>query len=340
MENRNKSEIHNLQIVRGIAAMLVVTNHLWGSVFGGVFKFNGGLGVDIFFVLSGFLMVLTQRETRGPFSFFAGRVGRIYPMYILVSLPLIIMMVEIDNPFKLLSNLFLIPTYGTLQHRLANDPAWTLVYEMIFYVMFSVSLLISRKRVTACIIVCLMLITSVAIFTFYIPPQPRFGWINIGYILGDNLLIDFGMGCVLALAYERVNITKRVNFNVFIIAVIAVMYISLMYISGARIVKFGFPALLIISLAIYSRGGNGIIYKGLYIIGNASYSIYLSHLYFALAMHNSVNIKNITSMNAEVATMAFTILCISFGIFINGTVEKPIMKYFSERKTIKKEVLA
>jgi exopolysaccharide production protein ExoZ len=335
-----KSEIHNLQIIRGIAAMMVVTNHLWGTVFGGVFKFNGGLGVDIFFVLSGFLMVFTQRETRGPLSFLFGRVGRIYPMYIIVSLPLIIMMVELDNPFKLLSNLFLLPTFGTFQHRLANDPAWTLVYEMIFYVLFSVSLTISRKRLTACVIVCFMLITSVVLFTFYFPPQPRFGWINIGYILGDNLLIDFGMGCVLALIYEKINISKRINFSLFLFAVVAVIYISLIHINGARIIKFGLPALLIIALAIYSRAGDGVIYKALHVIGDASYSIYLSHLYFALAMHNSVNIKNVSSMSAEFATVVFTLMCISFGIFINLTIEKPIMKYISDRKNARKEVLA
>ncbi|EKK7732625.1 acyltransferase, partial [Cronobacter sakazakii] len=149
-----KNELHTLQIVRGVAAMMVVTNHLWGTVFGGIFKYNGGLGVDIFFVLSGFLMVFTQKETRGPIEFLSGRIFRIYPMYILVSLPLIIMMVEVNNPFKILSNLFLIPTFGQLQHRLANDPAWTLVYEMIFYVMFSASLLISRNKVKSCLIVC------------------------------------------------------------------------------------------------------------------------------------------------------------------------------------------
>ncbi|NCH75025.1 acyltransferase family protein [Cronobacter sakazakii] len=101
-----KNELHTLQIVRGVAAMMVVTNHLWGTVFGGIFKYNGGLGVDIFFVLSGFLMVFTQKETRGPIEFLSGRIFRIYPMYILVSLPLIIMMVEVNNPFKILSNLF------------------------------------------------------------------------------------------------------------------------------------------------------------------------------------------------------------------------------------------
>lgn len=340
MENKKRSEIHNLQIIRGIAAMMVVTNHLWGTVFGGIFKFNGGIGVDIFFVLSGFLMVLTQNNARGPVSFLTGRIGRIYPMYILISLPLIIMMVELDNPFKLLSNLFLIPTYGFFQHRLANDPAWTLVYEMIFYVMFSAALVISRKRAIACMIVCFMLTASAVAFTFYIPPQPRYGWINIGYILGDNLLIDFGMGCMLAVIYDNLKIQKRMGFYFFLISVIAVIYVSLLHISGARIIKFGIPALLIIILAIYSRSGNCIIFKTLHVVGDASYSIYLSHLYFALAMHNSVNVKNIASTNAEIATLIFTGMCVAFGLFINITVEKPIMKYMADRKRQRKEATA
>ncbi|ELY3737942.1 acyltransferase [Cronobacter sakazakii] len=327
-----KNELHTLQIVRGVAAMMVVTNHLWGTVFGGIFKYNGGLGVDIFFVLSGFLMVFTQKETRGPIEFLSGRIFRIYPMYILVSLPLIIMMVEVNNPFKILSNLFLIPTFGQLQHRLANDPAWTLVYEMIFYVMFSASLLISRNKVKSCLMVCTMLLFSVYLFSFYLAPQPRFGWINLGYILGDSLLIDFGMGCLLAILYEKINYNKRLAFPLFVALTLGVIYASLIYITGPRIIKFGLPALVIITLAIYSSHGHGVIYKILHVIGDASYSIYLSHLYFAWAMHNSVNTKDIASIDAEVATLLFTGMCIAFGIFINITVERPIMRYVADRK--------
>lgn len=52
-----KYEIDNIQILRALAALMVVTNHFLGGTVGGIFKYNGGFGVDIFFVISGFLMI-------------------------------------------------------------------------------------------------------------------------------------------------------------------------------------------------------------------------------------------------------------------------------------------
>lgn len=69
MESKTR-DLSNLQIIRAIAAMMVVTNHFLGGTLSGIFRMNGGFGVDIFFVLSGFLMIHTLNHHKTPFIFF------------------------------------------------------------------------------------------------------------------------------------------------------------------------------------------------------------------------------------------------------------------------------
>ncbi len=315
--------------------MMVVTNHLWGDVFGGIFKFNGGLGVDIFFVLSGFLMVYTQNDKRGPYKFLLGRIKRIYPLYIIISTPIILMLVNLDGVYKLISNLLLFPTFGKYHHGLANSPSWTLIYEMVFYVFFTFSLLISKNSRSACLISVGIIISSILITHNVIGMEPRYGWIHLGYILGDTLMLDFAAGTLLALIYKKIGKPKFIKFNLMLIIVLSIIYISLCHIDGARLYRFGVPALLIISIAIYTKEGNGILYKTLHVIGDASYSIYLSHIYFFYVVRTSLIANKESIIASQVSVIMTTLVCVCVGIFINRTIEKPLLSYLNGRKSVR-----
>lgn len=326
-----KEEIHSLQILRGVAALLVVTNHLWGPVFGGIFEFNGGLGVDIFFVLSGFLMVYTQTEKRGPLNFFIGRIKRIYPLYIIISLPIILMLVNLDAYYKLASNLFLLPTFGKYHHILANNPSWTLVYEMIFYTFFSFALIFTRNSSKACLVIVLFISTSLYITTFKVGVEPRYGWIHVGYILGDPTMLDFAGGSILAVIFKKINISPFISFTAFTVATTVLLYLALCVIDAIRIYKFGIPAMAIIILAIYTKEGTGVFYKIVHVIGDASYSIYLSHIYFVYIVKTSMIANQNSLFLTKVSVLLTTTLCIAVGIFINRTVEKPLIIFFKNK---------
>lgn len=320
-------ELRNLQVIRAIAAMMVVLNHFWGPVFGWVFKGIGGMGVDIFFVLSGFLMVYTQNDSKGPLRFFCDRVKRIYPLYIIVSIPLILANIPVAQHYNFVANFLLLPEINDFRARMANAPTWTLVYEMIFYVMFSFTLTFSRNKNFAAMFVSTLIIASITTSGSLGINDDRRGWVNLGFILQDPLMLNFAAGCLYALIYPKLRALISIKTPLFYITTFALLYIGLFSLSGnPRIISFGLPAFIIIIIATLSVSGKGIISNFMHTLGDASYSIYVSHIYFAHLM-NDVVIKNNNDKNISIA-MSFLLITISIivGVFIHYKVEKPIIR--------------
>ncbi|WP_274370127.1 acyltransferase family protein [Morganella morganii] len=329
-------EIKNLQIVRGVAAVLVVITHFFGAELSRVSPYFGHMGVDIFFTLSGFLMVYSQNESKGAIKFFTGRVKRIYPAYLILSIPLIILAIGTTKLYVLVANLFLLPGFNDPQYTIINYPAWTLVYEMIFYVLFAASLLISKKRTTSCIITVIAIICSVSVFSGAYEKQ---GWVNLGYILGDQLMLNFAVGCMIGLIYSELKIRKVLNFYVFIILFAAILYLGLCVINDIRIIKLGIPSFVIITMAVLSTPASGRIYNFLYAIGGASYSIYLSHIYFAKYSKDIIINYNVGTKYVYPILFAGLFLSLLFGLFFYSKVEKPLGEWFKKKKNIKDEAI-
>lgn len=330
----NKNEIDNIQILRAIAALLVVSNHLLGSIYGGIFKFNGGLGVDIFFIISGFLMVYTQKKHRGPIEFIIGRIKRIYPTYILISLPLILSRIQYTDLHVFIGNFLLTPDIGNEQYKLANPPAWSLVYEMIFYVIFTLSLMFSTKKATSFILSSIAIIITLCIFKSYHHAIRFDSWVNIDYILSDFLLINFIAGGVIALIVNKIQL--KINFPFFIFIAITLLFISLsLQQDTPRIVKFGIPAFFIVLVACISHAGCGVFYKTLHKIGDASYSLYISHIYIVILAADVYRVNGSSEESKYFISLLMLILSVLLSLFLNKSIEKPIANFFKQRKNQK-----
>jgi exopolysaccharide production protein ExoZ len=154
--------LDSLEALRGIAALIVVLHHACGTMgltknyghvlFGDIFE-PGQLGVDIFFVLSGFLIYYTNPldglSWDGIRKFFLRRFFRIYPTYWLICLfhlPLVYLIPSSGAPDlsrdlpTALHSLLLLP-YKTDP---VLGPAWSLCFEVMFYAAFVVFLLNRR----------------------------------------------------------------------------------------------------------------------------------------------------------------------------------------------------
>jgi exopolysaccharide production protein ExoZ len=148
-------QLYSIQYARALAALAVVLAHTGAYGSGNAFHI-GSAGVDIFFVISGFVMwTTTASRAQTPADFIANRIVRIVPMYWLVTLALVIAAVcvpalfprlKIDAGHVVASLLFMpsrSPFNGELWPVLVQG--WTLNYEMFFYGVFALVLFIPRQ---------------------------------------------------------------------------------------------------------------------------------------------------------------------------------------------------
>lgn len=164
-----RSPILPIQYLRGIAALMVVWHHAVGQV-AGVDRLYasefGTLGVDLFFVISGFIMVVTTAgRPMSPADFFWRRLLRVAPLYWLLTLLMLALYALLPAMFKtldpspasVLQSLAFIPHYsnshpGEIWPLLV--PGWSLNIEMFFYAVFALSLAVPRWSLALLCAVC------------------------------------------------------------------------------------------------------------------------------------------------------------------------------------------
>jgi exopolysaccharide production protein ExoZ len=290
--------IQNIQALRGIAVISVVIIHLimmeqkYGgaqTILSGTLKFRF-FGVDLFFIMSGFLMVtITRGKFRDPVQalrFFYGRISRIYPIYwIFTTLVLIVFLVHPGwvnnyqgNQVNILSSFLLIPE-STLPLIIV---AWTLVHEMYFYIMFTLIIFLFPEKYLRHTI----FIWGSIVLVLNLTAGPVNPYIKV---ISHPLTFEFIAGCFLAYIYHNsdVKISKKILFPGAAASVIVSLagYYVYQIVTGEielpswwRLLIFGFPAFVTVFCMIYAEKDGFKIHNIFYTIGNASYSIYLTHI--------------------------------------------------------------
>ncbi|TIV73797.1 MAG: acyltransferase, partial [Mesorhizobium sp.] len=146
------TSIHSIQYLRGLAACAVVCFHV-SEQFGGPFDV-GAAGVDVFFVISGFIMwVTTAGRPANPWRFMGRRITRIAPLYWIVTLLTamgILMKPQFfyDHFFSVanfVGSLFFLPVLQEDALHPIVVQGWTLCYEMMFYLVFTLVLFLGER---------------------------------------------------------------------------------------------------------------------------------------------------------------------------------------------------
>ena len=193
-----------MQALRGLAALGVLLSHLYvielkysPDALLGAWTRAGMAGVDLFFVISGFLMVyVTWGRDTTPGAFLWRRVTRIYPLYWVVSAAVLAVwlvrpdMVFASNPDPdILRSFLLFPQEGGPLLTVG----WTLVHEMYFYLVFALVMLLPRRYLGAALATWCV---SVAIISHYkLAPD-----VALLQLVFDPLVFEFVAGAGLALA--------------------------------------------------------------------------------------------------------------------------------------------
>jgi exopolysaccharide production protein ExoZ len=274
--------IKSVQYLRAVAALMVLMFHALSRV--GVGFEMGNAGVDIFFVISGFIMWMVSRRESAPGVFLSRRLIRIAPLYwgvtlltagCAILLPGKIFPNMTVTTAALIQSLLFIPHRDALGHVFpVVVPGWTLVYEMGFYLLFALCLL--APRAWRLWIMTGVMAVAVGLGLLFHSQNPALATYTAPIIL------EFVAGCWLAQAWER-EFTAPALASLALMAagVLALVVEAALGISVsplARPLLWGLPAFAIVAgVVLLETKVTPPDWPLVKTVGDASYSIYLLH---------------------------------------------------------------
>lgn len=344
-----RPEIDGLRAIAVISVIIYHLNENWLS--------GGFLGVDIFFVISGFLItgIIITEIQQNSFSFkqfYTRRIKRIYPAFItaMALVSFIASVIFIYNDFNqlrktielataFLSNFYLGLTQGYFDLSANENPVlhiWSLAVEEQYYLIFPLILILAYKKfreikvlfIITLILFFILLATSFIPANFYkeVLHQP-----NI-YYLSNLRFPELLVGSLLAIYHNlsnKVQLSKQVNNILAILSTLLLfsclflMNNNIAFIPGITLIL---PCIFT-ALIIHTTSQNNIIKlclsnKVIVFIGKISYSLYLYHWIFIAFAYYITGEKQINNQSIAIVT----VLTIIFSVLSYYLIEQPIRK--------------
>ncbi len=354
--SKPQTKLLHVQMLRAFAALFVVVTHSLHEVKemlasrGMHFDdkvYPGDFGVDIFFILSGFIMAYVSRDAfagkGASLDFLRRRIIRVAPMYWIMTLVVVAIVILapklMDNGTKdfthwLGSFLFLPverPSDGLVRPLLGIG--WTLHYEILFYVLFAVALIWPVKKAIPGVIVAISTIVLAGLLLQPENPQLRF-W-------SDPIMLEFAAGVGLGWAYLN---GVRLNFARFW----GLMYWGLLILAFApaftremeiwRVVYYGIPAFIIVLACVLTKDvDRRPIPPVLVQLGASSYTLYLTHPFVLGGLKVIWEKTGFTTLAGPMLLpWVFTVMgigiCVIVGHGIHLLVELPMTRFLSNFK--------
>ena len=318
---------------------------------------GGFLGVDIFFVISGFLItgIIITEIQQNSFSFkqfYTRRIKRIYPAFITVMalVSFIASAIFIYNDFNqlrktielataFLSNFYLGLTQGYFDLSANENPVlhiWSLAVEEQYYLIFPLILILAYKKfreikvlfIITLILFFILLTTSFIPANFYkeVLHQP-----NI-YYLSNLRFPELLIGSLLAIYHNFSNKAKLSKQVSNILAILSTLLLfsclflmnnDIAFIPGVTLIL---PCIFT-ALIIHTTYQNNVIKlclsnKVIVFIGKISYSLYLYHWIFIALAYYITGEKQINNQSITIVT----VLTIIFSVLSYYLIEQPIRK--------------
>lgn len=348
------AKLETIQLLRAIAVMAVLISHVANELKNmlgdrmisfDLWLFPGNFGVDLFFVISGFIMVYTAQNHFGKpgaaINFLRRRIIRIVPLYWIMTSVMILIVILLPQNVRTatsdwgqwLSSYFFIPyaRSGDGMIRPVLGLGWTLQYEMYFYVIFALGLLLPR-RMTLLFIIGAMVGLLVASHLFILPGA-------IGSFLRDPMALEFAMGMFLGWVYVK---GWRINRATGIAAVLLgglILIIVPIFADNEflwRYVYYGIPGLLMVATAVLTAGDDmqslPIWIVGL---GDISYATYLVHPFVigavSLFMHKAGIAVTLTPLHLIFSFSLVVILAIlATGYLTHHYLDLPLTNWIKQ----------
>ncbi|EKR8134595.1 acyltransferase [Escherichia coli] len=306
---KEKKEIYSIQYARGFAALFVFFSHykdtinnsltINGKGLGDFLFMNGGFGVDLFFVISGFVILMSTEKCSSRrmncIDFLIKRFFRIYPLLIVTVLTIGILR-GYDMHRILISIIPLHLNYASIAPYFNYNVlyvAWTITYELIFYAVFLLAMVINHKyRGLVCIILLSVMFTLVRVYTgdgITFDAKSNIDISHLGIftpiasVLSSPVILNFILGMLSYTFYKLLvkNPIKSIHFKIPMILLILSCILFLFsdsVLKGHGPLKWGMVSfMLITTITLYEdffgiRKVNGWLF-----LGDISYSLYMVH---------------------------------------------------------------
>jgi peptidoglycan/LPS O-acetylase OafA/YrhL len=332
--HKSDANIESVQIMRGIAALLVVLLHI--SIKGAQYGNDalkgftmGEAGVDLFFIISGYIMCVSTIGRNLNFGgFMLHRVRRIMPLYWLtttIGLVIFLYKPSIINTSGGETSIWASYTLVPNGKRYLNSNGWTLSYEFLFYILFG--LLIHRGTYRAMQLSSVLLMVMVAAGLLFSYPGNAFNFLT------SNLYLEFiyGMGIFYLFNKKIVRPNTTLGFSLSVLGVMLLVAEMVFKIPGQQENRgwlWGIPMLMIFTgflcLEGFIKGSASRLKKLLLEAGNSSYSLYLFHPFTLSGTAMCLKWLNLASNPYLFTLIMFTVTVIA-GYLVYIYIERPLV---------------
>lgn len=322
---RRVQQYTSIQILRGLAALMVVIYHLPAAL--GMLELGLPIlnsGVDLFFVISGFVMVLsTENRRRDHRAFLMQRFTRVVPFYWVMTFLMVaalwlfagraVSLEQITD--SLLFMPYLDTASGYVQPVLGVG--WTLNLEILFYILFAATM--GAGRPTQMAMIGIVFAIAVAARIIFKPAAD-----TVLFFYTTPILFEFLAGMALGhLVGRLVRLPAFLGASAVVFGVVSMLVMVLGF-SLPRTLAQGIPALILVAGCITLESYFRVFApRVLARLGDASYSLYLTHPIVLLATAPVVASVNVSPW---IAGTVIVTACIAVSLASYSFIEKPLLQ--------------
>ncbi|OSN02098.1 hypothetical protein AU490_01825 [Lonsdalea populi] len=330
-----------IQYWRGIAAIMVIFAHTTTAIYNGGIQNGyrledlGTLGVYIFFIISGFIMMkTTHKKTWSPQEakkFLIHRINRVIPPYWFWTTALLALWLAglalKSHHFdmgKILSSYLLLPHIGE-DGRINPilSQGWTLIYEIFFYCLFAVCIFFGKKS-------HILLTLSFCFLISYLIGKWLPADTGASILLTNPILLYFLAGMVIFFLSEQLTLKKGFLLS----GMVLVLYLICRLFQPAwlPVVFYICPIFIVLFSACSLEGWTS---RALMLIGDASYSIYLAHGFVTMTLSMLMKKLSVSDINQTAVIILTTLVSLAVGMIAYRVVEKPLTALIPSKRAVK-----
>ncbi|MBN8988322.1 MAG: acyltransferase [Rhizobiales bacterium] len=322
----------HIQVLRFFAALAVVAFHVWGVAPDG-FKVpesaiafalsHGGHGVDLFFVISGFIIFYaTHSSSLTPAEFLRRRVERIVPLYFFVIATATILALTLPATFGA-------PDWFTPRHILKSLAfiaftdgempvvyvGWSLEYEMYFYLVVALLMALTRDVWRNTVVVFCALAIAGRI------PGVEAALGNYAFFT-DPMILEFVLGVIMGGVFVNGRVSRPMA-----VAVVCAIAALLATDPANRVIVFGLPSAGLVAAAAFvsrRRIDPSWLERAMGRLGDASYSIYLAQVE-TVSLASRFIAGLVPGISPVLLIVVTSSIVVALGLALNIVVERPLL---------------